>query len=72
MSGANPKLTTLLNDKGEIIFSVSGYADTRPIAENSTEAGRRDNRRIDMRFSMAPPTEEDMSIVKFVRKELAK
>lgn len=72
MSNANPKLTTLLNDKSEIIFSVSGYADTRPIAENSTEEGRRDNRRIDIRFSMTPSTEEDMSIVKFVRKELTR
>lgn len=72
MSSANPKLTTLLNDKNEIIFSVSGYADTRPIAQNSTEQGRRDNRRIDIRFSMTPPTDEDMSIVKFVRKELAR
>lgn len=72
MSGANPNLTTILNDKGEIIFSVSGYSDTRPIAENSTESGRRDNRRIDIRFSMAPPSEEDMQIVKFVRKELAR
>ena len=72
MSGANPKLATLLNDKGEIIFSVSGYADTRPIEENSTEEGRRVNRRIDIRFSMAPPTEEDMSIVNFVREELTR
>ena len=70
MSSANPRLPWFPNDKGELIFSVSGYADTRPIAENSTEAGRRDNRRIDIRFSMTPPTEEDMSIVKFVRKEL--
>ncbi len=72
MCSANPRLPWFPNDKGELIFSVSGYADTRPIAENSTEDGRRDNRRIDIRFSMTPPTEEDMSIVKFVRKELIK
>lgn len=72
MSGANPNLTTLKNDKDEIIFSVSGYADTRPIEDNSTEEGRRDNRRIDIRFSMTPPSEEDISIVRFVRKELTK
>ena len=72
MSGTSPKLTTLLNDKGEMIFSVSGYAETRPISENATEDGRRENRRIDIRFSMAPPTEEDISIVKFVREELAR
>lgn len=72
MSGANPNLTTLKNDQGELIFSVSGYADTRPIADNTTEEGRRANRRIDIRFSMSPPTKEDMSIVKFVRKEFAR
>lgn len=72
MSNANPSLTALVNGKGEIIFSMSGYADTRPIADNASDNGRRDNRRIDIRFSMAPPTEEDMSIVKFVRKELTR
>lgn len=71
MSNAHPRLPWFPNDRGELIFSVSGYADTRPIADNTTAAGRSDNRRIDIRFSMSPPTEEDMSIVKFVRKELA-
>ena len=70
MSNARPRLPWFPNDRGELIFSVSGYADTRPIADNTSEAGRRENRRIDIRFSMAPPSEEDMSIVKFVRKEL--
>ena len=72
MSGANPNLTMLKNDKDEMIFSVSGYADTRPIVENSTEEGRRENRRIDIRFSMTPPSAEDIPIVNFVRGELAK
>ena len=70
MGYAHPRLPWFPNEKGELIFSVSGYADTRPIAENTTAAGRSENRRIDIRFSMSPPTEEDMSIVKFVRKEL--
>ena len=70
MSGANPTLPTLVNDRNEQIFSVSVYADTRPIADNATDTGRRDNRRIDVRFSMLPPTKADMNIVKFVQKEL--
>ena len=52
-------LTKLTNSKQEMLLSCSGYADTRPIQSNLTEQGRRDNRRIDLRFSMTPPTKED-------------
>ena len=72
MSNANPNLTTLLNSKNELIFSVSGYAETRPIKSNDTDIGRGENRRIDIRFSMSPPSEEDMSVVKFVREKIEK
>ncbi|MDY6290462.1 MAG: OmpA family protein [Succiniclasticum sp.] len=44
----------------EPLFSCSGYAETRPIALNDTEEHKKANRRIDIRFTMAPPVEEDM------------
>ncbi len=69
MSNANPQLRTLLNNKNELIFSVSGYAETRPVKSNDTDDGRRENRRIDIRFSMSPPSDEDISVVKFVREQ---
>lgn len=65
-------LAELKNKNGESIFSCSGYADTRGIKENDTEENRKANRRIDLRFNMAPPTEEDQEIVKFIRKQLSK
>lgn len=37
------------------LFSVSGYADRRPVASNESDEGRRLNRRIDLRFIMSPP-----------------
>ena len=70
MEGANPNLNILRNKKEQMIFSCSGYADTRPISDNNSDGGRMENRRIDIRFSMSPPTEEDMSIVKFVREKM--
>jgi chemotaxis protein MotB len=36
------------------LLGVSAYADQRAVGDNSTEAGRRDNRRIDLRFLLAP------------------
>ncbi len=67
MLRTSPHLNQLTNNRNQQIFSVSGYAETRPIADNSTVEGRSANRRIDIRFTMSPPTQEDMSIVKFIR-----
>jgi len=48
-------LTIPPNEFGSPLFSVSGYADRRPVAPNEDEEGRRHNRRIDLRFIMSPP-----------------
>ncbi|MBC7342248.1 MAG: OmpA family protein [Clostridia bacterium] len=53
--GTEPRLASLRNSRGEPLFSCSGYADTRPIRPNDTPEGRQENRRIDLRFSLAPP-----------------
>jgi flagellar motor protein MotB len=36
------------------LVGVSAYADQRPIGDNATLPGRRENRRIDLRFLLAP------------------
>jgi len=54
-----PQLDSLANRRQEPIFSVSGYADRRPVGgdrqSNLTPEGRAGNRRIDLRFLMANP-----------------
>ena len=67
MVRTRPHLNQLENNRHQQIFSVSGYAETRPIADNASPSGRSSNRRIDIRFSMSPPTQDDISIVKFIR-----
>ena len=54
----------------EPLFSCSGYAETRPIYTNDSDEHRKFNRRIDIRFTMVPPVEQDMSIVKTVERKL--
>ncbi|HBP80455.1 MAG TPA: chemotaxis protein MotB [Halomonas sp.] len=58
------RLDTLINQDGHPIFSVSGYADTRPVTEfQETEEELRANRRIDIRFTIRRPTVEDYRVV---------
>lgn len=68
---AEPDLKGLKNKNGEPLFSCSGYADTRPVRSNETPEGRRENRRIDFRFSMTPPSKDEPDLIKDVRGELA-
>jgi len=50
------QLDSLRNKKGDPVFSVSGYADTRRVDKvESDEISLQKNRRIDIRFTMKQP-----------------
>ncbi len=66
----NNNLESMKNKNGEPLFSCSGYADTRPISGNDTEEGRQENRRIDLRFTMIPPADENLKIVDELSKRI--
>ena len=51
----NPELKDLDNSDGEMLFGVSGYADTRPYKSHIEITDEPLNRRIDLRFILAPP-----------------
>lgn len=58
------RLNSLMNQDGQPIFSVSGYADTRPVTDfQESEEDLRANRRIDIRFTIRRPTMEDYRVV---------
>ncbi|MCK5716245.1 MAG: OmpA family protein, partial [Thiomargarita sp.] len=58
-------LKNLHNFRGQILFSVSGYADTRRlIEEDNTPETRQRNRRIDLRFTVRQPTIVDLEKIK--------
>jgi flagellar motor protein MotB len=57
-------MLALRNQRGEPMFSVSGYGDTRRIEiDDSTPETQRANRRIDVRFSMRAPLVEDLEAI---------
>lgn len=64
LTDAAKGLKQFANSKGEPVLSCSGYADTRPLQPNTNEQNRRENRRIDFRFSMTPPTQDDAGILR--------
>lgn len=64
----SPSLDRYRNRYGRPLFTVSGYADRRPVASNDTEDGRRLNRRIDLRFVMVSP--QTPEIVRTIQERL--
>lgn len=74
VTAGRPDLDHLVNADHEPLFSVSGYADRRPVGgrweSNRTETGRSRNRRIDLRFIMTYP--KSPPIVEDLRKRLLK
>lgn len=59
---ADHRLATLQRSDGSPLFSVSGYGETRPVtSQQTTDAERAANRRIEIRFTVIRPTAEDLS-----------
>lgn len=58
MVSAVPDILAFQNLRGQSIISVAGYGEARPIRDNSTEIGKDANRRMDLRFILFSPTEQ--------------
>lgn len=57
--GFEPGLLGLANALSQPLFSVSGYGEGRPVVSHQASAADPRNRRIDLRFIMAPPPAAD-------------
>lgn len=57
--GRAPRLRSVLNSSGTFLLSASAYADQRPVTSRD-EAHWPENRRIDIRFLLAPPTRDQV------------
>lgn len=58
---AEKRLGDLVGPEGQPLFSVSGYAETRPVnADQSTDENRAVNRRIDIRFTVVRPEAQEL------------
>lgn len=55
LTKTSPTLGNLRNERRQPLLSISAYGETRPVASNATDEGRRRNRRIDLRFIIGSP-----------------
>jgi chemotaxis protein MotB len=61
LSASQSDLGALQNHQKRALLGISGYGEQRPVADNSTEEGRQKNRRIDIRFVMAYPSQAEIA-----------
>ncbi|WP_344847629.1 OmpA family protein [Celeribacter arenosi] len=59
MISASPDLLEFVNFKTQPVLSVAGYGEGRPIADETLPGGKDANRRIDIRFIMFSPADEE-------------
>jgi chemotaxis protein MotB len=59
-----PSLSALLNARGEALLGVSNYEAQRPVSLAPTPQDRRLNRRIDLRFLIAAPSEDQLDAIR--------
>ena len=57
---AKPELEAFRNPGGLHVIGVSGYGENRPVAPNDTDENKKANRRVDLRFLMAHPTDAEL------------
>jgi chemotaxis protein MotB len=60
LTRAAPALEALRNGRGEALLGVAGYEARRPAAEGDGPEARRRNRRIDLRFLVAAPSDAEL------------
>lgn len=58
-----PSLGVLKNVKDEALLGVSAYEARRPVSAEDTDEARRKNRRIDIRFVILSPTDEQLRAI---------